>query len=400
MTDIRLDGARILVVDDEPANVLLLDRLLTGVGAERVATTCNPQEAVDLYQQVRPDLVLLDLHMPGMDGIAVMAALAAVAGWDDFVPVVILTADSTAPARERALAAGASDFLIKPFDRTEVLLRARNLLYARAMHNRVVANNVGLQAELDRRQAADEVVRSRREAKLTRVTSVLDAGGPRMVFQPVVHLASGAVISYEALSRFDAEPSRTPDLWFAEAAEVGMGEALEISAVAAALRSLSDVPSSLPIGINVSPSTAISPRLRELLGCYPGERIILEITEHVPVADYDELLPALRGFRERGVQVAVDDAGAGFAGLQHILRLSPEIIKLDIALTRDIDVDAAKRSLGAAMVAFAAEIGSTIVAEGIETEQELVALQQLGVAAGQGYLLARPAPLEELLVPH
>jgi len=396
-TDVRLDGVCVLVVDDEPANVLLLERLLTGVGVGRVCTTTDPREVVALYRSVRPDLVLLDLHMPVMDGVAVMEALALVTAPDDFVPVVILTADSTTPARERVLAAGASDFLTKPFDRSEVLLRARNLLHARALHARVVEHNLELQSELDRRLAVEEATRSRAQATLARLGAVLDAGGPRMVFQPVVDLASRAVIGFEALARFDLEPVRTPDLWFAEADEVGLGEALELSAIASALRSLPEVPSPSRIAVNVTPGTAVSPRLQQVLAAYPGDRIVLEITEHVPVRDYDLLLSALADFRERGVQVAVDDAGAGYAGLHHILRLRPEIIKLDISLTRGIDDDAAKRALGAALVAFAAEIGSVIVAEGIETHDELATLSQLGVQAGQGYLLARPAPLDELL---
>ena len=397
MTEIRLDGACILVADDQPANVLLLERMLGRVGA-RVCSTTDPRGVAELYVAERPDLVLLDLHMPGMDGIAVMAALRELID-EDFVPVVILTADSTAPARELALEAGVTDFLTKPFDRTEVLLRVRNLLHARRLHVGMREHGLALEAELSLRRASDDEEHMRHAERTARVSEVLAAGGPRMVFQPVVDLATGRTVSYEALARFDAEPSRTPDLWFAEAAEVGLGEALELSAVANALQHLDRVPWPLPIGVNVSPSTAVSDGLAELLAGVPGERVVLEITEHVPVLDYDALLGVLARFRASGVEVAVDDAGAGFAGLNHILRLRPDVIKLDISLTRDIDLDAVKRALAAALVSFAGEIGSRIVAEGVEREGELTALRRLGIDAGQGYHLARPAPLHELLRP-
>ena len=120
---------------------------------------------------------------------------------------------------------------------------------------------------------------------------------------------------------------------------------------------------------------------------------MVEVTEHAPVADYDALADALRGVRKRGVRLAVDDAGSGFASLRHILRLSPDIIKLDRALTSDIDRDEAREALAAALIVFADRIGSTVVAEGIEREPELLTLRSLGVPYGQGYYLARPEPL-------
>jgi EAL domain-containing protein (putative c-di-GMP-specific phosphodiesterase class I) len=111
------------------------------------------------------------------------------------------------------------------------------------------------------------------------------------------------------------------------------------------------------------------------------------------VEDYDALVRALDGLRSQGVRVAVDDTGAGYAGLAHILRLRPDIIKLDIDLTRGIDADPVRRALAASLVAFGGDIGATITAEGIETGEELEALRTLGVTCGQGYYLARPGPL-------
>ena len=121
--------------------------------------------------------------------------------------------------------------------------------------------------------------------------------------------------------------------------------------------------------------------------------MVLEVTEHAPVEDYDQLNRTLRTLRARGIRLAIDDAGAGFASFRHIVRLAPDFIKLDMTLTRDIDADPARRALATAMVSFALEIGATMIAEGIETEQEFRTLRSLGIGLGQGYFLGVPGSL-------
>jgi EAL domain-containing protein (putative c-di-GMP-specific phosphodiesterase class I) len=125
----------------------------------------------------------------------------------------------------------------------------------------------------------------------------------------------------------------------------------------------------------------------------PPARVVLEVTEHAAVEDYGSLEQALRGHRARGMRVAVDDAGAGFASLRHILRLAPDLIKLDLSLTRDIHRDRSRRALATALISFASEIGAEIVAEGVEARDELEALAALEVGFAQGYYLGRPGPL-------
>ncbi len=124
--------------------------------------------------------------------------------------------------------------------------------------------------------------------------------------------------------------------------------------------------------------------------------MVVEITEHEPVDDYDELARALERLRARGARIAIDDAGAGFASLRHTLQLEPDVIKLDISLTRRIDRERGKRALAKALISFAQEMGVDIVAEGIETEAELHTLLELGARYGQGFFLARPGPLPTL----
>jgi EAL domain-containing protein (putative c-di-GMP-specific phosphodiesterase class I) len=149
--------------------------------------------------------------------------------------------------------------------------------------------------------------------------------------------------------------------------------------------------------VNASPETIISAEFSDALADLPAERIVLEITEHADVGDYDALLAALGPLRARGVRLAVDDAGAGYSSLRHILHLQPDLIKLDMSLTRNICLDPARKALASALVSFAREMGSQIIAEGVETEAELSTLKEIGVERAQGYLLARPLPLDEVL---
>jgi EAL domain-containing protein (putative c-di-GMP-specific phosphodiesterase class I) len=124
-----------------------------------------------------------------------------------------------------------------------------------------------------------------------------------------------------------------------------------------------------------------------------AKRLVVEITEHEPVEAYDELAASLQPLRDLGVRIAIDDAGAGYASLRHTLAVSPDIVKVDISLTRSIDLDRGRRALASALISFADEMDMTIIAEGIETEAELTTLADLGVRYGQGYHLAEPAAL-------
>ena len=221
---------------------------------------------------------------------------------------------------------------------------------------------------------------------------MLEGEGITIVLQPIVELATGRVVAAEALSRFGDEPRRPPDVWFAEADGRGAGDGARAGGLRIAMTHLDELPADVRLTVNVSPATLLAPSLATLLSTVPGERMAVELTEHAPVADYTALEAALAGPRSRGVQFMIDDAGAGFSSLRHVLGLHPDAIKLDLALTRDIDSDPVRRALAASLVAFAREIGATIVAEGIETRQELETLRSLGVTHGQGYYLARPGP--------
>jgi EAL domain-containing protein (putative c-di-GMP-specific phosphodiesterase class I)/CheY-like chemotaxis protein len=388
-----LSHATVLVVDDHHFNVVLLERLLGRAGIHNVHVLTDPRQAVARCVELRPDLLLLDLHMPHMDGYAVMAALKAALPADTFLPILVLTADATPAARERALDAGAKDFLTKPFDHVEALQRVRNLLETSVLYRTVQEHNTHLRQELQRRTEEERGRATERQRRRARIEHVLTSDTISVHFQPIIDLRSGDMVGVEALARFESEPHRPPAEWFADAAIVGLGTELELAAVRAALRQLDVLPRATFMSVNLSPATIISADLATVLPTGTAGRLVVELTEHDRVENYRPLLAMLDRLRRWGIRFAVDDAGAGYAGLQHILRLQPDLIKLDFDLTRHIDGDPVRRALASALVSFAKEIDATIVAEGIENQDQLTTLQNLGVAWGQGYYLGRPSEL-------
>ncbi len=230
-----------------------------------------------------------------------------------------------------------------------------------------------------------------------RIMQVLRGDGMNIVYQPIYDLEKAAIAGFESLARFAPTPGRTPDRWFTDAHAVGLGVELELMAIEQAMQMLPHLGDGLDLGINASPDTIVDARLEQLLsGLDSVNQVVLEITEHAAVERYEEIASCLRPYRSRGLKIAVDDAGAGYASFRHILNLEPDRIKLDMSLTRDIDIDPARRALAAALIHFAADTGSTLVAEGVETAAEVATLIELGVAKAQGYFLGRPMSLEAM----
>ncbi|AXV06610.1 EAL domain [Euzebya pacifica] len=386
-----IQASRVLVVDDEPTNVLVLERMFESVGLTQVFGLTDPRRTLQMVNDHAIDLVLLDLHMPHLDGLDVLSELRAAADPHDFLPVLVLTADATTDARDRALDGGANDFLTKPFDRIEALLRVRNLLRLRHLHVEAMSRQEELRAELEAREAESRLAQAHHNEKVARVDRALRGDALSMVFQPIHAVADGSVVGMEALARLAIEPSRAPDIWFREATSVGRGAQLELAAAARALAQIDRLEGFL--AVNVSPEVARLPAFTELLSGVDCSRVVVELTEHTRVADEVELERDLAHLRERGVRLAVDDTGAGYAGLQRLLGLAPDIVKLDMALIRGIDHDPARRALATALVAFTSEIGAELIAEGVETDAELSTLRALGVPWVQGFGLGRPAPL-------
>ncbi len=230
------------------------------------------------------------------------------------------------------------------------------------------------------------------EAIVPLVADVLENRRFHPVFQPIYSLADGRLIAVEALTRFDAEPPRTPDVWFRAAARAGLGVDLEIAAVVAAVDAAEDLPPGVAISLNASPATLDDPRLADVLR-RTDHPVIIEITEHAVVADYHLLKGMVADLRALGVRIAVDDAGAGFATLRHIVQLAPETIKLDISLTQGVATSPLRRALAGAIIDFAQRTGAELVVEGIEESNDLISWAGLGADGAQGYLLGRPGRL-------
>lgn len=252
---------------------------------------------------------------------------------------------------------------------------------------RFLAGLIG--AQLDEALRAADLRRERHAA----IRAVLDAGGPRMVFQPIVAPATGRIAGAEALARFDTGAVRPPDAWFRDAWEIGLGVELELAAVRNALPALQRLPDDAFLSINASPRTLADPGFTAAIADVAAARIVVEITEHAVVEDYGPLVDAVARLRGAGVRVAIDDVGAGYASLRHVLWVAPDIVKLDMSLTRGIDADPVKQALASGLMAFAARTDFMVVAEGVETAAEAEALREVGVRYGQGYLFARPGEL-------
>jgi EAL domain-containing protein (putative c-di-GMP-specific phosphodiesterase class I) len=226
-----------------------------------------------------------------------------------------------------------------------------------------------------------------------RMVDLLERGNLTIAMQPIVDLQRDGCVVAEALARFP--DGRGPDVWFREAQEMGLGVELELLAVTTALARTPELPPEIGVSINASPSLILDRRLAETIyqSGIPLDRLTLEITEHAAVTEYDDIKGALLVLRERGVQLAVDDMGAGYASFSHVLKLRPDIIKLDRSMIVDIANDPAKRAFVTAIVLLALELDASITAEGVETRDELATVEALGVDHAQGFHLGRPDTL-------
>jgi EAL domain-containing protein (putative c-di-GMP-specific phosphodiesterase class I) len=252
-----------------------------------------------------------------------------------------------------------------------------------AAEERFVANvlNPGALGRLESRSQVDRFLKGR---------------GLTHVFQPVFDITSWECYAVEALARFSGQPKRTPDFWFAEAHAMGVGVDLEVVSVKKALTSLSRLPAGVALCVNAGPEAIGTEEMRRLLAGSEATRLVVELTEETKVDDYSLLSFAIRQLRSMGVRLAIDDTGSGFASFAHILKLAPDIIKLDRELTAGIDHDPVRCALGAALVTFASRIEAEIIAEGIETAAELEVLRELGIRYGQGFFLGPPIAADSI----
>jgi EAL domain-containing protein (putative c-di-GMP-specific phosphodiesterase class I) len=364
---------RVLVVDDDPGMRRLCARVLGNEGWEVVVVDGGRAALECMAGREAPfDCIVSDVHMPEMDGFALIAAIRR---HDDDLPVLLMTGDPSLDGAVRAIDTGAVSYLSKPFDQ-ETLGAA----VARAARRHGVARmrrRVAIAPDLDLQDAIARFDRALAQSW--------------MAFQPILDLRTNRTFAYEALVRTDEDSLKRADVLIATAERLGRIHDLGRTVRAEVARRAPAVPDDVLIFVNVhgleltdedlfGDSCALAPI---------ASRIVLEITERIG-------LDAVAGparvamLRRRGYRIAVDDLGAGYAALGAIATLEPEIVKLDMSLIRDIDQHATKRRVVGAIATLCRELGSRVIAEGVETESELGAVRDLGIDLIQGFLLARP----------
>ena len=384
------DGSiRVLIAEDDAGARDALAELIAGEShLALVGTAEDAVQAIRLAALHRPDVALVDVKMPFGGGTRATREIRLCS------PQTRILALSFYEDRDTVLdmiRAGAEGYLVKGGSPQEII----DAILSSAAGNGRLSERITPEVvrELAAQLKREEQATIWRQVRAHRVRVLLNGEGLLMAYQPLFDLAQGCIIGVEALARFTGPPHRSPSEWLAEAEEVGLRVELELAILRATVARIDDLPPDAFLSVNLSPLAVVSSFLLEALEDAPAERIVLEITEHAPVRDYDGLNEALARPRARGVRLAIDDAGAGFASLRHVVRLAPEFIKLDRALIGHIDTDPSQRAMASALISFAADTGATIVPEGIETKAQLDTLRGLGVCAGQGFFLAPPGPL-------
>lgn len=395
MSPVEKGPIRVLVAEDEATvRAALTELVASDTMFELVGSARDAEEAIALAEVTHPHVALVDVRMPEGGGLRVTRELQA------RMPetrVVAHTAVGDRTTVVQMLHAGAAGYLVKGTPASEILraiVRAANgeLNVSREVMSGLVDD---LAQQIQHTQSEIE----ERRGRVDRIEEVIQGIGRSLVYQPIVELRGHRLVGIEALSRFETTDQAWPvNRWFEEAAAVGLGTELEMACNRDAVKELTRLPADAYMSINVSNQTARSESLVETLATVDASRIVIEITEHEAVEDYEGLTAALARVRELGARVAIDDSGAGFASLRHILLINPEIIKLDISLTRGIDSDPRRKALAAALTSFAEQMAIAVIAEGIETPEEHATLRELGVTLGQGYYMGRPAPLEDVLL--
>jgi EAL domain-containing protein (putative c-di-GMP-specific phosphodiesterase class I) len=368
----------VLVVDDEPAVRRASMRVLQSAGYT-VVEAADGNCAIETLRTREFDAVLSDITMPGMSGVQLLRNIRDI---DPDLPVVLLTANPAMETAVEAVELGALKYMIKPVaprELTEMMAQAVKTGRVAKFKRKMVAS-VGRTTTL-------MVDRSTMERALDGALSTL-----WMAYQPIVNLKKRKVMANEALMRTTARDFPHPGAF------LGVAEKLDrIQDVGRAIRCriASDLVSHPPQGlvfVNLHPADLLDEELYAVdAPLAPFARsIVLEITEREALADKGDVVEHAKALRALGYRIAIDDLGAGYSGLNHFAALKPEVAKIDMQLVRDIDTDEVKQKLVTSLVTLCGDLGTSVVAEGVETAEERDKLAALGCNYLQGYLFAKP----------
>jgi EAL domain-containing protein (putative c-di-GMP-specific phosphodiesterase class I) len=388
-TDVPAPASRgaVLVVDDERVLLDVLESQLTEAGWQ-VDTASHGREALRLVDGKRYEVVLTDIDMPGMTGVELLREIRA---RDLDVPVLLITGHPRVDTAVEALEHGALRYLQKPVRERDLLTAVED---AARLHRMARLKREALAAMgLEDRRPTD---RAGLETRFGRALASL-----RLVFQPIVRAADGSVFGYEALVRTDEPSMPYPGALFEAAERLG-----RVQEVGGAVRDrvaafLPRVPG-LTLFVNVhaleliddallSPAAALSTHARS---------VVLELTERSSFEHVPNLRARVSLLRRLGYRLAVDDLGAGYAGLTSFAALNPHVVKLDMSLVRGADTEPVKQRLIGSMTGLCKEFGIMVVAEGIETTGERDTMVALGCDLLQGFLLGRPVEADAVLAAH
>jgi EAL domain-containing protein (putative c-di-GMP-specific phosphodiesterase class I) len=374
---------RVLVVDDDAAILKVCERVLVAEGWAVTLAENGKSAVTEIGGSRSPfDCVLSDVNMPELDGFQLVQAVRA---HDDDIPVLLMTGDPSLNGAVRAIDYGAVSYITKPFSSTEALAaavaRAARRHGVSRMRRQAESYQLALNGGTPEATAADIEGRFARALEKS-----------WMAFQPIVDMRERRVFAYEALLRTDEESLRRTDIFIATAERLDKVHQLGRTVRTAVHRAAADAPDDVLLFVNVHGLELTDEQLfsRDHGLASLAKRVVLEITERTGL-DAAAGPTRVAMLRKLGYRIAVDDLGAGYAALGALATLEPEIVKLDMSLVRDIDRHPVKQRVVAAIANLCRELGSRVVAEGVETRAELETCTNAGIDLIQGYLLAKPA---------
>jgi EAL domain-containing protein (putative c-di-GMP-specific phosphodiesterase class I) len=371
----------VLLVDDEALLVRAYKRLLEGRGFE-VHTACDGEAATAMLAERRFSVILSDISMPGMDGLAL---LREVRKRDLDVPVVLMTGSPALETAMEAIDNGALRYLVKPIAKAKLLEVLENAV---RLHGMAVAKRDAL--ELLGASGMMVGDRAGLEASFERALSSL-----WMAFQPIVRWPENTGLGYEALVRNEEPTLARPDHLFDAAERLGslhlLGRRIRSAFVEAAQHSSED----MLLFLNLHPRDLEDETLyaEDAPLSSLARRVVLEITERASLSRVKDVPGRVAALRKLGFRIALDDLGAGYAGLSSFAQLDPDVVKLDMSLVRGSDTEPTKQAILSTFVNLCRDLNMMVVAEGIETVQERDTLASLGCTIFQGYLFGRPGRL-------
>lgn len=368
-----------LIVDDDEALLRAHARALTRDGYQ-VATALNGEAAIEALAAHPFDVILSDIDMPRMNGIRLLERVRA---HDLDVPVVLVTGAPSVETAIQAIERGALRYLVKPVELKDLVkvtgdaVRLHRIAKAKRQamalaggHERFMGDHAGL------------------EASFSRALESL-----HIAYQPIVCWPERTLYAYEALLRTREAALPNPGALLDAAERLGRIHDLGRKIRARALEPLSRLPPSTVLFLNCHPTDLLDEELFDGHGSLASsaDRVVLEVTERASLDGLGDVRARVASLRELGFRVAIDDLGAGYAGLTSFALLEPDVVKLDMSLVRNLSSEPTKRALVRTMITMCKELGIVIIAEGVETSEERDELARAGCELMQGFLFARPA---------